>query len=163
MRSLGVSTLLTEVSPIRKCVWNVPKFWSLKEFGTFRNNVKRPKLWIYVSNVPNLGTFETSFLIGETSGFLFKSLKFWDSLEFVELGITFPDSIITMWVGQVTRVTKLVQQDLPHRKPYLITFAYLPAITTFMASRAIWQRALGTRFITQTFNSDGSDHDSDSW
>ena len=26
-----------------------------------------PKLWIYVSNVPNFGKFETSFVIGETS------------------------------------------------------------------------------------------------
>ena len=50
----------------RPKVWDV---WNINsEFGTFHNNVKRPKLWIYVSNVPDFRTFETSFLIGETSG-----------------------------------------------------------------------------------------------
>ena len=50
----------------RPKVWDVSNVFS--EFGTFHTLWKDISNVPHLPNVPNFGTFETSFLIGETSG-----------------------------------------------------------------------------------------------
>ena len=59
----------------RPKVWDVWDVWD--NWNVFSECVKRSKLWKDVWNVPNFGTFETHFLIGETSEDLF---SYWESI-----------------------------------------------------------------------------------
>ena len=63
-RTLGRWLCCTEVSPIRNCVSNIAKF-STFQVVFYVSTLRSPTLVHY--NVENFATFETQFLIGETS------------------------------------------------------------------------------------------------